>query len=243
MEEPDSLLTLRADCPLSLVDICMRMMAKKPENRPQTAGEVAQMLADWLSDRGEESGLAPSPGSGSGGGHASGSGVGSGILSRYSSSTPFPSSTGSTPTGASETGKLNASSSVDTDEDIGLAPLDDDAEDKPAKKKSKPKSKVKKSPSPSSGVLSDESGEKLSGSKVSKGSLSSPSSKPKSIFEEEYAESGEVDPIARRAERVSEYDPLHPPGYKNPYNKTPWWVWAGVGLAVVVVIFAIVINL
>ena len=44
VEEPESLLATRPDCPLSLVDICSRMMAKKPEDRPQTAGEVAPML-------------------------------------------------------------------------------------------------------------------------------------------------------------------------------------------------------
>ena len=247
VEEPTSLLKLRPDCPLSLVNICMRMMSKKPEGRPQTAGEVSELLNEWLSDQGEAISGPTSPGSGvsaaEGSGSGLGSGIGSGILSRYTSSTPYPSAAGSTPSVAGETAKLNSSSGIDTDEDIGLAPLEDDEADEKPRSKSKPPASKKddnKKAAASSGVLSEESGPKLTGSKVSKASLSSPSSKPRSIFDEEYTEAEDEDPIALRAARTSSYDPLHPPGYKNPYNKTPWWVFAGLGAAALIVIGLII---
>lgn len=164
VEEPETLLASRPDCPLSLVDICQRMMMKKPEDRPQTSGDVAQMLNDWLAERGESTvGRGPSgSGVGSDGlGSGIGSGVGSGILSRFNIT---PSSGSGRGAAASDTGKLYASSSIDTDEDIGLAPIDDD--------EATPKSRQAKKAAASSGVLSDESGTKLSGSKSSKGSRS-----------------------------------------------------------------------
>jgi len=135
VEEPDSLLKSRPDCPLSLVNLCQRMMAKKPENRPQTAGEVARLLNEWLVERGE-SGVAIAPGSGTGSGAApsgsgGGSGIGSGILSRYSQKTPGPTSgRPGSDAAASDTAKHYASTSVDTDEDIALAPIDDEEEER-----------------------------------------------------------------------------------------------------------------
>lgn len=259
VEEPDSLLKSRPDCPLSLVDLCQRMMRKKPEERPQTAGEVAVLLNEWLAERGEST-VGPPPsgtGSGVGGGSSSsglGSGVGSGILSRFSSPTPAPGQASGVSPG--DTSKMYASAAVDTDEDIGLAPLDEEEEN--------PKARQAKKAAASSGVLSDESGAKLGGSKSGKGSgvasksgsgsesgsgakkahadehaeeasLSSPGTrgKPRSIFEEEYSTDDAVDPIAARAARSNTYDPLHPPGYVNPYTKTPAWVFIVGGLVLV----------
>lgn len=273
VEEPESLLKLRPDTPLSLVDICTRMMAKKPDDRPQTAGEVARILNDWLADRGESPvPLGPSP-TMARGNEGLGSGVGSGILSRFPKSpTPAPlRSPGGVAPPASDTARLYAAS-VDTEEDIGLAPLDDESKSLSARQAKKAAA--------SSGVLSDESAPKIAGlsdggskgrsgkgaagnADPSKGtgakaspspgsskgdprdaSLSSPSKagKPRSIFEEEYANPVEDDPITRRAKRAAtlEYDPLHPPGYKNPYTKTPWQVWAAGGAFLAVVVAVIV---
>ena len=42
----------RPDAPPSLVDICETMMAKKPDERFQSAGDVAARLKEWLADRG-----------------------------------------------------------------------------------------------------------------------------------------------------------------------------------------------
>lgn len=222
VEEPASLLQLRPDCPLSLMNICSRMMSKNPELRPQTAGEVAMILREWLADRDYDGGS----GSGVGGNHGLGmgsglgSGIGSGILNRYSAMAKSDSSGGST--------QGSGSANLGPQEDIGLAPLEDDDA-------SSSDSKRNKKAAASSGVLSDESGTGLKGSKQGLGSLSSPSGPQKSIFEEEYAKAEEEDPIAQRAARSSEFDPLHPPGFVNPYMKTPLWVWASLAIGVAVV--------
>jgi len=47
-EPPPSILEDRPDAPEDLIEICMRMMAKKPKHRYQTAGEVAEALFGWL---------------------------------------------------------------------------------------------------------------------------------------------------------------------------------------------------
>ncbi len=65
-ERPPSILEERSDAPPELVEICLRMMAKKPQDRFQTAAEVAQALADWLVAQGH------SVDSGSGSGSSSG---------------------------------------------------------------------------------------------------------------------------------------------------------------------------
>ncbi len=51
-EEPAPIRQERPDVPGDLAEICQRMMAKKVENRFQTAHEVVEALASWLSARG-----------------------------------------------------------------------------------------------------------------------------------------------------------------------------------------------
>lgn len=46
-QEPPPIAQLRAGAPKDLVAICRKMMAKKPEERFQSAGEVSKLLADW----------------------------------------------------------------------------------------------------------------------------------------------------------------------------------------------------
>jgi serine/threonine protein kinase len=47
-EQPPSIYKDRPDAPGELVDICNKMMAKRPEDRFQTAAEVADELQHWL---------------------------------------------------------------------------------------------------------------------------------------------------------------------------------------------------
>jgi tRNA A-37 threonylcarbamoyl transferase component Bud32 len=63
---PTSVREERPDAPEDLVAICMRMMAKKPDDRPQSAAEVAELMANWLTAHGHAFG------SGSGLGGSSG---------------------------------------------------------------------------------------------------------------------------------------------------------------------------
>ncbi|HUT13805.1 MAG TPA: serine/threonine-protein kinase [Thermoguttaceae bacterium] len=53
-EPPPSILEDRPDAPEDLIEICMRMMAKKPKHRYQTARDVAEALAGWLTLHGHE---------------------------------------------------------------------------------------------------------------------------------------------------------------------------------------------
>ena len=47
-KEPASIFNERPDAPADLVEICSNMMAKKPENRIQSAEQVAEIMKHWL---------------------------------------------------------------------------------------------------------------------------------------------------------------------------------------------------
>jgi len=236
VEEPESLLKIRPDLPMSLIEICNKMMSKRPELRYENAEEVAMKLTAWLADRGVKV---------SGGGVDTpdeGSGVGSGILTRFgvrppssklgsnlgskisgAGSTPPSSETMSNVAADRDTKRLDGSpSSLIMDEDIGLAPIEDD---EPAKKKqAKEKAKAK-----SSDVLSPDSGKGKANASESSGPPS------QSLFEEEVLSKQEASPVKPWHSGEYEYNPLHPPGYTSPYKKTPWGLIVGIGVAVLVV--------
>lgn len=52
-EPPPEIRIDRPDAPSDLIDICLRMMAKRPEARYQSAGEAAEALAQWLVAHGQ----------------------------------------------------------------------------------------------------------------------------------------------------------------------------------------------
>jgi serine/threonine protein kinase len=51
-ETPAEIRADRPDCPSGLLNICNKMMAKKPERRYQTATAIAEALERWLVERG-----------------------------------------------------------------------------------------------------------------------------------------------------------------------------------------------
>lgn len=53
-QDPPSIYMFRSDAPATLVDVCTKMMAKKPKRRFQTAAEVAEKLGHWLQTQGIE---------------------------------------------------------------------------------------------------------------------------------------------------------------------------------------------
>jgi serine/threonine protein kinase len=60
-EMPEDLRKERRDCPRDLADIVVKMMQKKPQNRYQTAREVAEVLSAWLVKHGYENELLVAP--------------------------------------------------------------------------------------------------------------------------------------------------------------------------------------
>jgi len=63
---PPSIYKARPSAPQDLVSICVKMMAKKPEHRYQTAAEVAAALGQWLAAHGHTVGSESVPGGSSG---------------------------------------------------------------------------------------------------------------------------------------------------------------------------------
>jgi len=87
-QPPPSIFKDRPDAPQDLIDICLKMMAKKPDQRYQSMTEISQALADWLASKGKK---ADSP-SGSGstlklGQHGSGPAGGSDTRAPHSPQT------------------------------------------------------------------------------------------------------------------------------------------------------------
>ena len=54
-QPPPSILKDRPDAPQDLIDICLKMMVKKPDQRYQSMAEISQALADWLASKGKKS--------------------------------------------------------------------------------------------------------------------------------------------------------------------------------------------
>lgn len=259
VEEPEPILNFRPDAPLSLLEICAKMMAKKAIDRYQTAGDVAAKLTEWLAKRGRKLGGGQITSS-----DDEGSGVGSGILSRFSVAPPPPSSPLSSGGGSDnlsspgrDTAKLSGPD-TDPDEDIGLAPLDeDDSLPKAKSQPSKPAAKSGKGDSKKHNTSSDVLSVHLpaGSSKGSGGKAKKPSSKPgsstqsgkpapkKTLFEEEFSED-ENDPVLRRAREKAtlQYDPLHPPGYSGRSGGPHWSVFV-IGAVVLLGVFFLVISL
>jgi serine/threonine protein kinase len=234
---PDSIFKARPDAPPSLVEICETMMAKKPDERFQSAGEVSTNLKEWLADRGRTIG----------GGHIASredhdSGVGSGIFTRLAMSTPTPPPV-KAPSGSSRTISVSdrdtkrldqkGSGAGGEEEEIGLAPLDEEDVLGMANRRvtTKPKEPEKKSSSTSDVV---------SGSDVAK--VGSVRGKARSLIEEELNDPDE-ETFKRKVAERAKFNPLQPPGFVAPSQGPNWGLIIGVGAAVVVVLGILVFFL
>jgi serine/threonine protein kinase len=240
---PESIFKVRPDAPPSLVEICESMMAKRPIERPQTAGDVAAILKDWLADRGKSLGghtIEPrEPGHGSG--------VGSGVFTRFSLGTPTPSSGKASGSGSSrtisvsdrDTKKLDEKSGAGgPEEEIGLAPLDEEdvlgvANRRPSKKS--PAQSDKQAASTSD--LATSSDVTSAGSRV--GSKTG-SGKSRSLLEEELHDP-ELEQMKKKIAQRAQFNPLQPPNYMPPSKGSSWVLWVSIGAAVVVVVGAILL--
>jgi len=219
VEEPENLYKLRPDLPLSLIDICNKMMSKSPDLRHESAKDIAETLTEWLAERGRKVG----GGSVETGDEGSGSGIGSGIITRFSIRPPS-SGMGTSPSSETisntasdrDTDRLNnPSSSVIIDEDISLAPIEDD----------EPIGAQQKESAKSSDVLSSS----LSDTKSPSASKSGPPTQ--SLYEEVMAQTGPATAPPRHSGEF-EFNPLHPPGYRNPKESVPWPLIIGISVIV-----------
>jgi serine/threonine protein kinase len=239
--KPESIFKFRPDVPPSLVDICETMMAKKPDERFQSAGDVAARLKEWLADRGRTIG----------GGHidehGQDSGVGSGVFGRFNvgMATPPP---GARSSGASsrtisvsdkDTEKLDqkGSGTGAPEEEIGLAPLDD--EDVLGVAHRKP---TKKTPTDSDKAAS--TSDWATSSDVGSGVIvpGTGSSKARSLIEEELHDP-ELEHIQRKVAQRAQFNPLQPPGYVPPSSTPGWVVWAAIGGAALVLLIFILLAM
>jgi serine/threonine protein kinase len=243
---PDSIFKVRPDAPPSLVEFCESMMSKKPIDRPQTAGDVAAILKDWLAERGKSLGghtIEPrEPG-----GH--GSGVGSGVFTRFSLGTPTPSSGKASSSGSSrtisvsdrDTKKLDEKSGAGKpEEEIGLAPLDEEdvlgvANRRPPKKPAAGSDKLGGASTSDLATSSDiASVGSKTGSKT--GSRSGVGSgKSRSLLEEELHDP-EMEQMKRKVAQRAQFNPLQPPNYVAPSKGSSWVLWVSIAVAAVVVI-------
>ena len=154
VQQPPSIFEDRPDAPRSLVAICERMMAKKADDRYQSAVEVAHVLRDWLNSNGPSGDSGPRLGGAS---NAGGSGPrigrafdtaslgdtvssrdrsgrtptlrpldpgGSSVISR---GTRQPGSSGKLPGSGNKLTGAGAARSAGHTADLDLAPLADDA--------------------------------------------------------------------------------------------------------------------
>jgi len=244
---PDSIFKTRPDAPPSLVEICESMMAKKPLERPQTAGDVASILKEWLADRGRSIGgktLEPRE-------RHDSTGVGSGVFTRFSLGTSTPSSgksaSGKLPSGSGrtmsgsdrDTKKLEDKANGVPEEDIGLAPLDEEdvlgvANRRPPKK---PAAGSDKAASISDLATSSDVG---STKAKSPSKLASNSGKSKSLLEEELT-NPELEQMKKKIAQRAQFNPLLPPNYVPPSRGSNWVLWASLaGVAVVVGIILVI---
>jgi serine/threonine protein kinase len=233
---PDSIFKTRPDAPPSLVDICETMMAKKPDDRFQTAGEVAHNLKEWLADRGRSVG----------GGRIEGrdasheSGVGSGVFTRYALGMPAPSTGKESPSGSGrgipvsdrDTKRLDSKDTgTGPEEELSLAPIDEEdvlgvANRRPAKKS--PGASDKGAASISDLAVSSDVGKKASPS-------GSGSGKARSLLEEELIDP-EAEQIKRKMAQRAQFNPLQPPNYVAPGSGPSILTWLAAGTAVLVVV-------
>jgi serine/threonine protein kinase len=243
--KPESIFKLRNDAPPSIVEICEVMMAKKPDERYQTAGEVVDVLKEWLADRGRTIG----------GGRIdegeSDSGVGSGVFTRYGIGPPTPASgisSSKAPSGSSrtisvsdrDTKKLDQKGSGrgGPEEELNLAPLDEeDVLGVSQRKPTKPKSSESDAAATSASDTALSSDVAVSASKAG-------SSKIRSLIEEELHDP-ELEEIKRRVAKRAQHDPLRPPGYVPPSQGLSAGAWVAISggiLALIVIVLLLVIT-
>jgi len=226
VERAPSILKDRPDAPPTLVHICETMMSKDPDDRYQSADEVAERLAEWLADRGREVGD-------SGKKQDSGSGIGSDVFRRFAQSMNRPNES----TGSMIKGKLakppSSSKTLkpveEDEEDYGLAPLE---EEETIEKKPPPKTPPKTKPMVVASSTDD----------LSSAARDTVAEAPqRSLVEEAFDVRKQEEAINKRFRpQPGEIDPLRPPGYAGPSYGPPAWLYVAIGVGVLAVLLVII---
>jgi serine/threonine-protein kinase len=231
VEQAPSIFKDRPDAPSVLVNICNRMMAKRPDERYQSGGEVTDRLAEWLKDRGVEVGESgKKSGAGSGG-------VGSDVFRRFAASMQKVSGDSTRPPKGVTVRKQTAPAaavSAELDDDIGLAPLEEETVGKKADL-----TFVTEKTGSDAPLARPEAAPAAAATASAPAVLAEPAKLRKSLIEEAFdAERASQPRVIRRVE--GEFNPLKPPGFVGPSYGTPAWVYVAVGFAVVAVVSVVV---
>jgi len=218
IETPPSVIKDRPDVPPTLLHICEKMMLKQPDDRYQTAGDVATRLVEWLSDRGQEVGDSAKRSD-------SGTGLGSGAFRRFADSISRTSGDSGSAVrqdvlDPSTIGGEEGGSEYETKE-LELAPIDEEALEEEEVTVSKGESSTDNLTSSIGDTLSD--------------------MPQKSLIEEAFEEQEAAEVVKRRFQtQPGEINPLRPPGYSGPSTGPPAWVYVLAGLGALLVLgFAI----
>ncbi len=219
VESPPSILKDRPDVPSILLHICEKMMSKKPEDRYQSAGDVAERLTEWLAEQGQDVGDSfKRSDSGSGG-------VGSGVFRRFADSI----SRGSGDSGSAVRRDVLDSSTIAKQKErpkydsteLELAPLDEEVLDEEESTVSNAESSTDDVAASVNDTLAD--------------------LPHKSLIEEAFEkQEAEVVVQKRFQKEPGAIDPLRPPGFKGPKTGTPTWAYVA-GTVGVILFFAIII--
>ena len=226
VEQAPSIFKERPDAPSVLVNICNRMMAKRVDERYQTAGEVAERLTEWLADRGLTVGDSGKQKKDSGSG-----GVGSDVFRRFAASMNKASGdSAGRPKGSAIGRKAPAAAAPAVDAgprvEMELAPLDEEAP---------PKISI-------AAVAEKPAGETVSEVPAPTKIEIKPTKPKRSLIEEEWeAAKNAAPPLPVAAQRrQGDFDPLKPPGFVGPSYGTPAWVFVAIGFGVIAVIGVVV---
>ena len=216
IETPSGVMKDRPDVPPTLLHICEKMMAKKPDDRYHTAGEVAERLAEWLSGRGQEVGASAKKPSSS-----SSSGIGSSVFRRFAHSINRNSGdSGSAvrrdvlePSGI----RKAAAASVVEHKELEMAPLDEEVLDEEESRVSKAESSTDRVTSAIEDTLADRP--------------------QKSLIEEAFEKQSAEERVNQRFQtNPGEINPLRPPGYSGPSYGPPAWVYVLGGIGAIMML-------
>ena len=218
MESAPSILIDRPDVPPTLVHIAEKMMSKKPDDRYQTAGDVAVRLAEWLADHGQAVGESSKKSD-------SGTGVGSGVFRRFADS--INRTSGDSGSAVRQNAPV-AEKTGKPEKELALAPLDEETTDEEALDDEEEESHVSNAESSTENLTSS----------IEDTLADLPQ---KSLIEEAFErQDAEETVMARFEKQPGEIDPLRPPGFSAPTYGTPTWVYAAITFGVVALLALVV---